>query len=232
MVRHSASSHIVSNLWRFLPFCVALVAAVTTGCAFTTMQTPRQLEADEVVVSASVDVPGGLDDYEPYFSWTEARLGTTRLAAQGMYGIGDRGDVGLHVGTTRHSFNAGFSGRYYLSDWLTAGWQTDYLHRLDLVTTTPRITTATDAERWYYSGLQTNLMFGNEDREQWMEFLGGTAGVVAGLEYVTDNWRLPVGFQAEAILSPVYFGHGNGLFAVDEGTPGIYQIGIGASVRF
>lgn len=220
---------------RWIGLLVAMgLVPLWVSCAFTTKQTPRQLECGEWVFSAGLDVPGGLDDYEPYFSWGEARVGTTRVGVQAMYGIAGHGDVGVHGGATLNAFNVGATGRYYVDDWLTAAVQTDYVHQLDMVTVTPRLTTATSDDRWYYGGLQTNLFFGVAGDERFMTMLGGTTGFVGGVEYYLDGWRFPLGLQAEAIVSPFYFGrgHGAGLFVVDEETPGLYQIGVGVNLRY
>ncbi len=221
-----------SNRLCLLATVLLLVVWQLSGCAFTTMQTPQQLDANETAVSASLDVPGGLDSYEPYFTWSESRLGTSRLGIQAMYGIADHGDAGIHAGATLNTFNLGISGRYYIDDWLTAGVQTDYMFALDLVTIAPRLLTATDDERWYYGGIQSHLFFGVADDEPFMNPLGGTIGFAGGVEYVVDDWAVPVGFQAEATLSPFYFGHGTGLFILDRTTAGLYQIGAGINVRF
>ncbi len=207
------------------------LALTLTGCAFQHRETSRQLDHGEWVVGAALDVPGGLEGYGPYLSWAEARLATTRLSAGATYGILGRGDASLFVGTTQVSRNVGLSGRYYATDWLNVGLQTDFMHLMNAVTLTPRLATTTTPERWYYGGLQTTLFFGTEEQERF-DFFGGTLGLLVGAEHITHRFALPLGLQAEAILSPWYYGQGFGLFHTTESTPGLYQIGLGAHLRF
>jgi hypothetical protein len=173
-----------------------LLALVSTGCSFTTMQTSRQLEQGEVVYSGALDLPGTL--YIP------------RASAQAIYGFG-AGDIGAHLGTSLLLVNTGISGRAYLTPWLTAGLQSDFMlftsnsifenDRFGLLTLSPRLTTATIEGDLFYGGVQSNLIFGADSRSG-LEFAFGFVGLIGGLEYViTDT----VALQVELTVSPLYF---------------------------
>lgn len=178
-----------------------LLALVSTGCSFTTMQTSRQLDKGEIVYSGALDLPGFF--YIP------------RASAQAMYGFG-AGDISAHVGTSLFLVNAGISGRAYLTPWLTAGLQSDFMvfsigdslgglrseqNAFGFLTLSPRLTTATIEGDLFYGGLQSNLIF-DAGSEAGLEFTAAFVGMIGGLEYViTDT----LAFQIELTVSPFYF---------------------------
>ena len=173
------------------------------GCAFTTMEPPRQLEADEVLYSGSLDVIG----YGPI---PEATFSVTQ-------GVGDQGDVRAHVGTTIFTANVGVGGRYYLSDRYTLSLQADAKTLLwDLgvdigpgsrfertfLTATPRITTAVKEGEYFYGGLQSNVV--TEIRSEQTELLGAVGGIVIGLNL--GDWT-GANYQVELIGFPLSYQH-------------------------
>ena len=215
------------------------VLGLGSGCAFTQMETSRQLSGGEWVVSGSLDVPGGLESYDPYLTWVESRAFTTRMSGQATYGLGGRGDLSVHMGSTRFTRNFGASGRVYPTKWLNLGLQADYIDLMRAVTATPRITTTTTDERWFYGGLQTMFLLGTEPEERFLSFVGGTAGIIAGAERVVDWFPYPLGFQVEGTLAPFYYGYSadeqgrrGGTFWSEQRTAGLYQLGLGVNLRY
>jgi hypothetical protein len=202
-----------------------LLALGLTGCSFTTMQTSRQLDKGEVVYSGALDLPGFL--YIP------------RASAQAMYGFGT-GDIGAHLGTSLVLFNGGVSGRAYVTPWLTAGLQSDFMlfPGLDffngpggdgdfsgLLTLSPRLTTATIEGDLLYGGLQSNLIFATSPGYA-LEFTGVFVGLIGGLEYViTDK----VAIQAELTVSPLYVDTSGANFIFDQGGGFAFQMGLGVN---
>ncbi len=187
---------------RYLGMTLCLLCLA--GCTFTKLETARQLDASETVYSGSLDFVG----FGPI----------PRAQVNAMRGLGDRGDISAHIGTTLVSANAGLGGRLYLGDRFNLSLQTDAMtiliehpwgpNRFErfLVTGTPRLTTAVQDGEFFYGGLQSHVFTGVQPGQA--EFLGLTGGVLAGI----DIARSFGGFQAELILYPISYFEGRVAF--------------------
>lgn len=212
---------------------MVLVSSIllSAGCAFTQMETARQLDGGEAVVSGSLDWPG---------------VGPVpRVSVNGMYGLGDVGDLSAHVGTTVFSGNAGIGGRFYLSDRLNLSLQADGMTILvdlgipevrqreaAIVTLTPRLTTAVRDGELFYGGIQANIFNGVERREghRRTQFLGGAMGLVGGIDH--HRMDSQVGFQAELIVFPLGLDEQATVTMIgDDGTPVVAQLSLGMYFR-
>lgn len=175
--------------------CVLGCLVLSAGCAFTTMETARQLDSGESVVSGSLDWPG----------WA---LFVPRANAAAMYGLDDSGDVSANAGISVGSANLGAGARWYPSDDVTFSLQTgatgywaDYwvfaerepdVERIapDLVTTvTPRITTTVEDDGRFYGGFQSQTfhVYGPqgmpaEQDERQFRYFGTTFQPVVGID--------------------------------------------------
>ena len=212
---------------RALPFLLCLLFFLT-GCAFTHMETAHQLGADETVFAVSLDNVG----YGPI----------PRLGFSYLQGIEGQGDFGIHAGTTIFTANAGLSGRYYLTDRLNLGLQTDFMGVLfhfplieaevfsgELWTVTPRLTTAVKDGEILYGGVQALAVTGfNLRGDDPPEFLALLGGLVLGFDFGSRADQ--GGIQLEILVYP--FGYrqgriGHTFYDLDEATPILGQISIG-----
>lgn len=175
---------------------------MVVGCSFTTMETARQLDSNEIVASGSLDWPGYLI--------------IPRANVNAMYGLGGFGDINAHMGGTPVSYNFGVGSRVYPSDQITLSLQTDFMNifhdfgfsQADLnerfiATITPRVTTAVRDDQWFYGGVQANILNGLEyDRQDgWSgESFGMGAGPVIGVDYYFEDRG--IGLQTELNVSP------------------------------
>ena len=196
--------------------CLAVVGLcwASSGCAFTKMETARQLDEGEFVVSGSADWPGFL-------------VFIPRLQGNVTYGYGP-GDVSVHLGSAIFMYNAGLGKRLYLSEWLNLSLQADAMmmlpgmvpfdssgeRTLAMLTATPRLTTSADERRPFYAGVQSNIITvamhhpndGWEFEPREFMLLGG---LVAGLDYLFEPTG--IGFQLEVILYPFAYNQQDGL---------------------
>ncbi|MFU8805662.1 MAG: hypothetical protein ACNA8W_17750 [Bradymonadaceae bacterium] len=207
----------------------ALILVVgLSGCAFTTMQTSRQLDKGETVVSGAIDWPG-------------AFVIIPRMSGQVQYGLGF-GDIGAHVGTALFVANAGATARVYPANWLSASVEADVMMlTIDeaffgssssgsgVLTISPRLLTSTVKEDLFYGGLQSNLLFGFGQNIDGLEFGVALIGLVGGLEYIVSN---QLALQLELSVSPFYISpDGAGSTLLEEGVP-IAQLGLGVNWSF
>lgn len=175
---------------------LALLFLSFSGCAFTRMETARQLSSGEVMVAGTLDLPGFL--YIP------------RAGGYVMVGVGDVADVSVHAATTIFNLNAGLGGRAYLGDDFILSLQGDYYWFFvgefspsdALLVATPRLTTAARDNRFYYGGVQSTIMTGLDGPE----FFGAAVGVLGGLDYWWQSTGL--GIQTEIIFQPITVGPG------------------------
>jgi hypothetical protein len=204
---------------------LALACCVSTGCSFTTMQTSRQLDKGDLVVTGALDWPGFLI--------------IPRVSGQVTYGL-ESGDISAHAGSSLFTFNAGATARGYLAPWLTGSLQGDIMYLpIDeffmgagnsggawLMGVTPRLTTATVTGDLFYGGAQSTILFGVPSGGSNIELLGAFFGVIGGLEYVIqDN----VSFQVELTVSPLYLTSDGLSSPIAEGGPPVAQIGFGVN---
>ncbi len=187
---------------------------VSSGCAVTKMETARQLDEGEFVVSGSADWPG-------FF------FVIPKIQGNVMYGYGP-GDVSFHMGSAIFMYNAGLGKRLYLLDWLNLSLQADAMMMLPgmvpfdssgestlaMLTATPRLTTSADEGRPFYGGVQSNIITAAFYRpDDGWEYDPGDffllAGLVAGLDYLFESSG--IGFQLEVILYPVAYNREEGL---------------------
>lgn len=211
------------------------------GCAFTKMETARQLDSNEFVFSGSADWPGFL-----FF--------IPRVQGNAMYGFGV-GDVSVHAGTAFFLYNAGLGTRLYLSDWVNLSMQADAQlmlpgtfsiseadreRTMGFLTLTPRLTTSAEKGRSIYGGVQSNLILaGSHEPDQgWESESGefiGLGGLVGGVDYLFESNGL--GVQAELIFYPLGFSPSEGisfLGRMDDpgsGFPALGQVSLGAYYR-
>lgn len=205
-----------------LIFCLSFLL---TGCAFTTMQTSRQLDKGEVVYSGALDWPG-------------AFFVIPRASGQVTYGFG-AGDISGHVGTAMFTLNAGASARAYLARWLTASLQGDFMwfpledtffffggdtSGAAFITLSPRLTTATVEGDLFYGGVQSNVIFGIGTGTNGIEPGFALFGVVGGIEYVLND---KIALQAELSLSPVALTMMDSSSSPSIGPVPVAQLGVG-----
>ncbi len=190
---------------------IVAIAALVGGCGITsTVETSRQLEDGDMVLSTN-------------FGWPGYLFLLPRVKLLAMYGVGDHSDINVHAGLNRTSVNAGMGGRIYPADWLTVGINGD-IERLGaesslrgvpvegqlLTTVTPRIITPTDDFQTWYGGVESNILFnfGDGMPEAHSPFFAHKFGVVGGFDYLFTKR----GLHAEIALSLISFDH-----AVDDG---------------
>lgn len=184
---------------------VVIASALVTGCGLTTtVETSRQIEAGDRVLSTSFGWPG-------YYLWLP------RVELLGMYGLGDRGDVGPHVGLNRTSVNAGIGGRYYPTEDLIVGLRGDVERtgrgaevrgvEVDAGTVTtirPRVVTTADEHGRLYAGVQGSLI-NRWDRPEGAgrsdSSFARTVGLVGGFDHLFTRR----GIQLEVVFSVVSF---------------------------
>jgi hypothetical protein len=185
--------------------CVlALILVVaSTGCAFTKVETGRQLDRGDIVVSGTLDWPG------LFFVLPRGQI-------NGMYGYGP-GDVSLHVGSALAMYNFGVGTRFYPHEIVTLSLQSDLNFaglgsgayggpsgsRVGFWTITPRVLTSTAQYRPIYAGAQSILISRvvqepgvGTSRSPFAVTLGG----VIGMEVIQPTTGF--GFQAEVNLMP------------------------------
>lgn len=206
---------------------ILLYLPLLFGCSFTHMETANQLADDERVFAASLDNIG----YGPI----------PRLSFSLLQGISDAGDFGIHGGTTVFTANAGLSGRYYLTDRLNLGLQTDFMGVLfhlpfvdnvfdgGILSVTPRLTTATKEGEFFYAGVQSLVLTGFDLRgDGSTSLLAALGGIVLGIDFGSRSDG--GGFQVELIYYP--FGYREGDIGhtfddLDRPTPILGQISFG-----
>ncbi len=195
-----------------------LAAALTlTGCAFTTMDPAHRLDAGEVVAQGAIDEPGAI--YIP------------RVSGAVTYGIGGKGDIGAHLGTTLFNVNGGASLRYYAGERWYLGMQGDVLattfedtllssgSRFVIASVTPRFgrLLVEDSEH-FYGGVQAQallpLTVDNDTDVNLTNEPGFAVGGYLGLAYDTPG---NFDYQVELTGSPI------GLFrGIEDSTPDAY----------
>ena len=207
---------------------LALLLSQALGCAFTRMETARQLEANDVVLAGTLDWPGAL--YIP------------RAGFYAMYGVGGVGDISVHASTSLLTFHAGAGGRAYLGEYLILSLQSEAFVPLindgmfvgdnALLTFTPRLMSSAAEHRLVYGGVQSNLLTGIGGNNSAIEPVGALIGGFVGF----DHWspQSGIGIQAEGIVLP---------FSVDQdglnitgpdsdlGFIGLFQVSIGLYFR-
>ncbi|RAL21189.1 hypothetical protein DL240_13735 [Lujinxingia litoralis] len=135
---------------------LALTPSAGSGCALTTMESARQLNAGETVVSGAIEYPGYV-----YFP---------NIAVSAKHGLGDLGDIGAQVASSYSTARLGLSARLYPSDWLTLSMQVEgyillghllgyqdwsvYGMEENTLNVTHRISTAAKPDRPLYGGVQ------------------------------------------------------------------------------
>ena len=175
------------------------------GCAFQTTRTARQLETGDVVLSGSLDEVGTL--FLP------------RANVQAMYGLGGKGDMSLHLGTSGLLHNAGLGARYYLgSDW-TLGTQANLLLFQDINLYSSRelsifyngsfrLSTAATRTKALYGGVQIDLYALQPDSfDNPLQDVFFNGGAVVGFD-VLDSGGF--GWQLEAKFTPFFFNSDDG----------------------
>lgn len=209
------------------------ISLLVGGCAFTKMETARQLDGGEAVFSGSLDWPG---------------VGPVPRASAGVaYGLGGGGDMSAHIGTTVFSGNAGVGGRVYLSERFNLGLQADAMTILTdfgmpeirrreaaIISAVPRLTTAVKDGEFLYGGLQANVFNGVERVHEGgvnAEFLGVAFGAIVGVDYdFRDN---PLGIQAELIIYPAGLDEGGRptIIGQQQTIPAVAQFNVGLNYR-
>ena len=184
-----------------------LVVGLTGGCLMTRTDPSHQLEAQERIVSGSVD--GGV---------SVAFL--PRFQAGYVRGIGGHGDLNAHVGATpTGTLNLGVGSRLYLADWLTASLQFDVGNNIPMwidddqlpwAIITPRLMTSTNADRRFYGGIQANWLHHFEqqrhspDSESSIEHIQYLfPGLAVG--YAFRELRGVEGLQVELVVLPFFY---------------------------
>ena len=95
-------------------FVLFILVLLSSACASTRMQSPKQHRHLEASGNFAVDMPG-------FFR-------IPRVDAQLTMGLFDVMDVSAHTGTTGVSHYAGAGTRFYPMSWLTLGGQLEYQH--------------------------------------------------------------------------------------------------------
>lgn len=179
--------------------CALLLATLTllilSGCAGPTVQTSRHLRSGEINLSGSLDIPGATI--------------IPRVNGEVMYGLGGKADMSLAIGTTLLSYNAGLGGRVYLGDRFTLGLQAAWTQAVvddfdglnGWMTTSMRLTTATDADWPVYGGLSGVAAFAENDDK--FGFYSANVGLVGGVERRLSKHTL---VQIELTLAPLMIG--------------------------
>ena len=177
-------------------FFMVGILLMTCGCLMTKTEPSHQLEAEERIMSGSID--GSLASVVP-----RVQVGYTR-------GVGGRGDLSAHAGLTGiTNLNVGGGGRLYVFSWLSASLQLDLGTSIlgfseFWATITPRLITSTDENRRVYGGIQANSyhatarMFRSDSSMNRSHFL--IPGVVLGYDF-----RRFEGLQAELMVLPFVY---------------------------
>ena len=206
---------------------LAFLLSQSLGCAFTRMETARQLEPNDIVLAGTLDWPGAL--YLP------------RAGFYAMYGVGGVGDLSVHASTSLLTFHAGAGGRAYLGDYLILSLQSEafvplindgiFVNDGALLTFTPRLMTSVIENRLVYAGFQSNILTGlggDTTLEPFGALIGGFVGF--------DHWSPQNGFgiQTEVIVLPMSIDqdgfHISGPDS-DLGLFGLFQISVGVYFR-
>ena len=209
----------------------AAISVLAVGCAFTTVETARPLDAGEQVYSASLDWPG--------FSIIP------RANANAMVGIADTADVSAHLGTTPWvSYNFGLGSRLYLGDDVMISLQADAMHvfadfggtpqqegRRFLVTKTPRVMSTVQDDGLWYMGLQAPVFSGVDSGDgATFEFQSMMLGPFVGVDHLFED--SDVGFQAELNVMPLGISSSGDVMVVADGSgPMLFQLSIGGYLR-
>lgn len=177
-----------------------LWAVTSMGCALQTTRTARQLEQGDVVLSGSLDEAGTL--FIP------------RINVQAMYGLGDKGDVSAHLGSSGLLHNAGVGARAYLGPKWMLGAQANLmlLHEVDLYASNDlsifyngsfRLSTAATKKNAFYGGFQVDLYARQfESFDSGIEDFWINGGGVVGFDLL-DHGGL--GYQLEGKFTPLFF---------------------------
>lgn len=166
-----------------------------SGCATATIDTARQLESGESVVSGSIDIV------------PQAPL--PRVHATTIWGF-QHGDFRVHGGVGLQSqVNAGASGNLYLSEYLTMGLKVDAgVHLLALADETfiggvaaiPKLQTTVDENRWLYGGVQAAFFTGTEPT------IGLLPAGIIGIERSVDREDSSLqSWQLQLAVTPLMF---------------------------
>lgn len=207
--------------------CLLLVV-LTSGCSFATMTPAHKLDKGQVVVQGALDEPGFL--YIP------------RLSGQATFGTGGA-DLGVHVGTTLLTANAGVTARAYLgntaltlqADGIITTFDESLFSssgtRFGTVTLTPRVGRLLNEGESVYYGAQLHgiLPFNTDDGD-----LPSGPGFAAG-GYLGYAWDSPGNVDLQVELSAAPIGIFPEVFSDDRGygigvTP-IVQLGFAVQYR-
>lgn len=215
---------------------ILIVAVLGSGCAMTSPETARQLDAGEVVLSGSGSLPGFL--FVP------------SLNGRATYGFGV-GDVSANLGTAVFHNHFGIGVRAYPTDFLTISVNADYSMAYEFIgpdvegahpdwirlgIVTPRISTSATGDRPYYLGIQSNVIF--EDPADLFRADRDTDSVALFGLFGGRGWYgadRNSGFQIEVIITPAAFDFGRGEFGLagpDEGVPTFAEVNAGFHWRF
>lgn len=204
---------------------LALISA-SWGCAFTRMETARQLESNDILLAGNLDWPGAL--YLP------------RAGFYAMYGVGGVGDISVHAGTSLLTFNAGAGTRAYLGEQAILSLQGEFMLPLindglfvsdgGLLILTPRVMSSAMENRIFYAGFQSNIISGFDGNN--IELGGALLGGFGGIDYWDS--RTGFGFQAETIVLPLS-ADASGLHIAGDGDDigliGFFQFSAGVYFR-
>jgi hypothetical protein len=211
-----------------IAFLALLVSVLSSGCAFSRLQTSRQLEAGEMVVSGAVDLPG-------FFI-------LPRVGGQVMYGL-DKGDVGASLSTAFVTHTAGVNARRYLSPSWNAGLQAELIYYAPsthgaafrtvegnafVLAINPRLTSATTRNDRFYGGIQSNILIPFSASRGGEPFLA-LVGAVAGLEFPLAEQN---SIQFELTVSPVGILRSGVEFFPSEGGFAFFQWSAGMNFVF
>lgn len=193
---------------------LAGLALTTSGCALSNTQTARQLDPGEFILGGSLDMPGYL--FLP------------RASLQATYGYG-YGDISARAGSALLSNFVGVGARFYPADWLNISADADLMllllplsNSLDgwmpALNLTPRISTTTSEDRFFYGGVQSNLLF--LDPIQLTGESNSSVALFGG--FLGAEWRSTSGFgiQTELVLSPLAYNMTYGHFIAPLFEPG------------
>ena len=161
------------------------------------MQTQRQLQKGDVVLSGATDVPG-------FF------FVVPRVSGQATVGFG-AGDASVHAGTALGLVNGGLTGRVYLGPKWIAKLETDasvsYItdglaDPFVLLYGMAQVSRAVTKKHGIYGGalISTGGLIGiGDDRVEWA---GINAGGVIGIDILLNKFK-NFGLQIEARLAPI-----------------------------
>ena len=214
-----------------LALCLALLTGA--GCTPTaTLMSARQLEAGEVALGGGGDWPG--QEYWP------------RMAAYGVVGVAEKGDLGVVAGYDFVSANLGLSARAYPGEGWMLGVQAEARRDVwrsrdpgdrpvDQFVVTSRISSAVQERGGMYVGVEGTLLsrwfYNSETEVSTLRLWGlGFGGFVGAERRLSEGWSL----QAEMMLRPLfidmYYGYVDIFEAVDSGIG--FQGSVGVNYRF